>query len=246
MGRLHLFELQDLDAWPTTLGEAGTAYLHALFEKMGVPALLAPVVKDALDRTGQDQLLDLCSGSGGPMPGVAAALGVPLTLTDHKPQPTAWAQFPGVAPHPHPVDARAVPDLPGLRTLCNGFHHFEDADATAILANAAGAGAPILIIELSERSAPAVVASAFIPLMVLLVMPFVRPVRLHWLLLTYVVPVLPWAIAWDGLVSHLRCRTTDELEALGRAAAPEWRWEARRVPLSGPAAATVLLGHPSD
>jgi hypothetical protein len=71
---------------------------------------------------------------------------------------------------------------------------------------------PILCAELSERTVANVIGAALIPLFVVLLMPLVRPLRLSWLLFTYVIPILPFSIAWDGLVSHLRVYSPAELE----------------------------------
>ena len=58
-------------------------------------------------------------------------------------------------------------------------------------------------------------------------------------------PFLPLAIAWDGLISHLRTRSPDELRALtARLDAPGWSWTAQRVPVQPGAAYTWLLGLP--
>jgi hypothetical protein len=54
----------------------------------------------------------------------------------------------------------------------------------------------------------------FVPLIVLFVTPFVRPLRPGRFLFTYVIPLLPLAIWWDGMVSLLRLYTPPELEAL--------------------------------
>ena len=253
MARIHLFELQDQPWFPTTLGDAGTAYLEALSRLGGIETFLAPPIADALDRAGCDAIVDLCSGAGGPAVAVAELLRaegrqVGLTLSDRKPnQPALGAQAAaGVTVWPEPVDAAAVPaGLTGLRTLFNAFHHFGDAQALAVLQDAVRAGAPVVIVELSERAAHSVLGSVLIPLFVWLAMPAVRPVRPLWLLLTYLIPILPLTIAWDGFVSHLRTRSPEELEALvARLDAPGWTWEARKVPIKGPTGYTLLLGLP--
>ena len=146
-----------------------------------------------------------------------------------------------------PVDARRVPDgLAGLRTICNAFHHFGTEDARRILSDAQQAGQPILIIELSERTwVNLTLGTLFIPLMVALVMPLVRPVRAGWLLLTYLLPVLPWTIAWDGWVSHWRTYSlAEQTELIAPLHRPDWTWDMGQTRL-GPGHITWLLGHPS-
>lgn len=53
-----------------------------------------------------------------------------------------------------------------------------------------------------------------IPVLVLLLMPRVRPRRTAPLVLTYLPPVLPLVIWWDGLASTLKTYQAEELESL--------------------------------
>jgi hypothetical protein len=117
-----------------------------------------------------------------------------------------------------PVDARKVPErLSGVRTVFDAFHHFRPDDARGILSDAARQKKPILIVEATERSAPAVIGMLlFVPILVLVLTPFVRPFALWRLLLTYVVPIAVPLILWDGIVSCLRSYTPDELRELTR------------------------------
>lgn len=247
MARMHLFELADQDWYPRTLADAGTAYLRVIEKAFKAGELLAPPVQAALTSSGRDRIVDLGSGAGGPAVEVAAHCGVPVTLTDLVPSTAALAALagPDVTVHPQPVDAAAVPDsLPGVRTLFNAFHHFDDPQALAVLRDAVRAGEPIVILEMSERAPQTVLGSALIPLFVFLAMPFVRPVNVLWLLLTYAVPVLPWTIAWDGLVSHLRTRNPAEMDALtAQLDAPGWTWTSQKIPVKG-ANITALTGLP--
>ena len=53
-----------------------------------------------------------------------------------------------------------------------------------------------------------------VPLLVLFVTPLIRPFRWRRLVLTYLIPVLPLAILWDGLVSALRTYSVEEMKDL--------------------------------
>jgi hypothetical protein len=63
----------------------------------------------------------------------------------------------------------------------------------------------------------------------LLLVPLVRPFRLSRLLLSYVPPLIPFVVAWDGTVSALRAYTPEELLAIARTVPGgggyEWRAE---------------------
>ena len=254
MKRRHLFELADQPWYPRSLADAGTAYLHLLQQKAGLDKAMVPLFRRAISDAGAARIVDLCAGGGGPTPGARAALAadgldVPLLLTDLEPNVgslEARAVDPGVELHPDPIDARAVPPgLTGLRTVCNALHHLQPDDARAVLADAQRAGQPILIVELSERTLlNLTLGTAFIPLMVALMMPFIRPIRLPWIALTYLWPVLPWTIAWDGWVSHWRTYSLDEQRALVAPLQQDgWVWEMGQDKV-GPGHITWLWGRP--
>jgi hypothetical protein len=113
------------------------------------------------------------------------------------------------------VDARAVPaELAGFRTLFAAFHHFLPADARRILADAAAARQGIAIFEATQRSRRALLLMVLLPVVILLVTPFIRPFRWSRLAWTYLLPVVPLAALVDGIVSCLRTYTPAELRQL--------------------------------
>jgi hypothetical protein len=65
-----------------------------------------------------------------------------------------------------------------------------------------------------------------VPILVLLLTPKIRPVSWLQIVFTYLVPILPLLIFWDGLVSQLRTYSVKELEGLTRGLqSPDYRWE---------------------
>ncbi|RMF50860.1 MAG: class I SAM-dependent methyltransferase, partial [Anaerolineae bacterium] len=83
-----------------------------------------------------------------------------------------------------------------------------------------------------------------IPLNVWLLTPWMRPFRWSRLLLTYLLPILPLLIAWDGLVSHLRAYSADDLRALAAEVhVPGYAWETGTLRARG-APLTYILGIP--
>src|SRR5687767_597198 len=117
MRRLHLFEFNDQPWLPAPIRVGLTDYLATIERLAGVGKVLAPTIDALVERTGATRIVDLCSGSGGPLltvlPGLAHP--VPALLTDFYPAAAGAALPAGIAFHPDPVDARTV-DLPGLRT----------------------------------------------------------------------------------------------------------------------------------
>lgn len=261
MARVHAFEFEDLTWFPAALRDMMTEYLQHTARIAGSFAGYAAArLVEPLRAQNCREIVDLGSGSGGILPDVVARLdeqhGWPVhaTLTDRFPNLTALEKAAKSSSRrldfvAEPVDATAVPPhLDGMRTLFLSFHHFRPDTARAILADAARRGRSIAVFEATERHPLAIAGfMLFILPLVLLVTPFVRPFRWSRILFTYLVPILPLLIAWDGLVSHLRTYSTDELEALcATIDVPGYRWDVRRERLpGGPQRCISLVGTPA-
>jgi hypothetical protein len=214
-----------------------TSYLSAAYEITSFPTLWANCLSKGMSRDRATEIVDLGSGSGGPVRSVVKELEksgfkVRVTLTDLYPNVNA-PQFPPIGASsirywPEPVDATRVPvALHGIRTMFALFHHFRPQAARGILRDAFEQRCPICIFEGTSRTPAAIASALLIPLFVLLLTPLVRPVSWVQILFTYVVPILPLLIFWDGLVSQLRTYSVQELEDFTRdLQSPEYRWEA--------------------
>ena len=67
------------------------------------------------------------------------------------------------------------------------------------------------------------------PILVLVVTPFIRPFRWPRLLFTYPLPLVPLTCLWDGFVSQLRAYTPDELKNLATTLGDAgYQWNAGR------------------
>jgi len=228
MRRYQLFEFLD-QAWlPARLRAAATNYLVAAYGTTPYPALWAEIVARVLRESRTDRIVDLGSGSGGPMRLVLSRMEEMgqrprVTLTDLHPVRTDNA----IDYWPEPVNATSVPrDLPGLRTLFLTFHHFAPSTARAVLRDAFGRRQPICIFEATAREPAAVAASFLIPLLVWMVTPMIRPVIAFQLFFTYLVPAVPLLAFWDGLVSQLRTYPIAELQELtADCSSPGYIWE---------------------
>jgi hypothetical protein len=231
-----------------------TDYLLAVEETFHPFSPRLGILLRAMDAVATDQVVDLCSGTGGPWPHlameVAALRGEPISLylTDKYPDRRAeqrLAAIPGATYLQEAVDARHVPTwLKGLRTLFNGFHHFRPDEARQILLDAVRCGQPVAVFEMLQRSWGYFVYLLLTPLLVWLVTPKIRPVRLSRLLWTYLIPVLPICLLWDSVVSVLRCYTPRELSAMteGLHGRP-YHWEVGAY-WRGAVPVTYLVGYP--
>lgn len=260
MRRIQLFELEDLDWFPKTVRDAGTDFLRFALVAGDTYAPAAPLLAEVLSWTGAPRVLDLCSGGGGPwqrlLPALAAhGVCCEILLTDRYPNPAALDGFPvaalragQLAYHPEPVNALTVPnELDGLRTLFTALHHFPPDAAVALLGDAVRRQAPIAVFEATQRSVSTILATMLSPLLVLLATPFIRPFRWSRLVLTYLLPLVPLMVFWDGVISCLRSYNVPELRELA-ARVPEgegYEWHVGIVPGKGRLPITYLIGIPS-
>jgi hypothetical protein len=259
MPRLHLVELEDLPWCPRILRDGGTAFLEFAERVSGHGRMLLGPLERALEVTGETRIVDLCSGGGGPASMIADELAkrghaVTVTLTDLYPNVPAFeraAQANGgtLISHSKPVDATEVdPELAGMRTIFNGFHHLKPEQARKVLADAVAQRRAIGVFEVVSREAPMLLGILLTPLVVTLSLPLWRPFRWAWLPLTWVVPVMQLFVLWDGVVSWLRIYSEDELRALvAELDTPaDWVWDIGRIKLgNAPIHGTYLVGYPT-
>lgn len=261
MPRHQVFEFGDLPWVPARLKHYLTDVLSiagAVGERLGDAFCLEPVLDDiiaAIDHTSADRVVDLCSGAA--VPPVAlqrrlAARGrtVEVVLTDLLPNLAAFehaAQTTGCRYRADAIDATSVPpDLTGLRTVFNAFHHFPPSLARRILADAVASRQAILIVEIPHRSLVGVASTAVFSVLCLLLTPLIRPFSLDRLVWTYLVPVLPLMVGFDGVMSSLRAYDLDELADLTEGLEDGYTWRIFRSRGAGtPLAATVMLGRPT-
>ncbi len=238
MPRVHLFEFEDQPWCPVFLRDATTDLLGFALNLGRHYACMVPKLCLALERSGTREVVDLCSGGGGPWPGllkVFAAQGgepVHLTLTDFFPNLAAYARLAALAPGrvsgcTGPADATALPaDLKGFRTLFTAFHHFRPEAARAILLDAVRQGQGIGVFEVTQRSPQALLLMLLSVPFAMPILPFLPPWRPARLLLIPLAPAMAVLALWDGLISCVRTYSPNELRALV-ASLPEsgYDWE---------------------
>ena len=258
MKRLHLFEFEDKSWFPSIIRNYMTDYLQFVTNTMNFYEGIISILKKGLDKTSNNTIIDLASGGGGGWLKLSEKLkeelpDAKIVLSDFYPNIPAFEyninQIDGqVSYQQASVNALNVPaDMEGFRTMFLSFHHFQPNDARQILQNAVKAKQPIAIFEAQERSVQQLVQFFFSPIFVLLMTPMIRPLKLGRILLTYLLPLVPMFVWWDGLVSVLRTYTIDEMLELAKLADNEecYDWEAAKVK-SGPATIIYLLGIPKD
>ena len=237
--------------------DGGTDWLAFMANATKLFSAVAPKIRSVMTAAGTNQVLDLCSGGGGPWLTLVDELErtgpVEVRLSDRFPNAAALLALRErshgrLGFHEQPVDATDVPrELPGVRTLFNCFHHFPPEAAAAILSDAVLKRRPIAVFEgLSHRTIGLIAIPLQLPAMLLLT-PFVRPFRWSRLLLTYVFPMIPFIVVFDGTMSLLRLYLPEELRALVAKVpnADSFEWDIGTTPLPGLGIGlTHLLGVP--
>lgn len=256
--RLHLFEIEDSPLLPSLLRDMMTEYLHWVMDISGPYDPAAARIATLMQESHTNRVVDLASGGAGPwprlLPRVTLALGAmpQVTLTDLHPNVSAFARVEqetrgAIRGNPQSVDATHVPpELTGVRTMFTGLHHLAPDQVRALMRDAAAQRQALLAFELTQRTPFGILMMFASLLLVLGSAPFIKPFRLERLVLTYLIPILPLFIVWDGVVSALRSYTQEELRAFVAAAdMPGYSWEVGRGQASvGRMPVTYLIGRP--
>lgn len=253
MGRIHLFEFEDQKWFPTFLRNYGTDFLQFLSNKTKLYKPIVPIIIKGLQISKTNQIIDIGSGGGGGLIWLNSELkkeipDLKITLTDFYPNVPAFKHAKMQADNfdyvEKSVDARDVPlNLIGLRTQFLSLHHFRPKDAKKILQNAINTNSSIAIFEAQERSFPSIIAMMFSPLSVLFTTPFIRPFKMGRIFFTYIIPIVPLFVMWDGIVSSLRTYSVNEMNDLieNLDGTENYDWKIDKVK-SGPEVVLYLLG----
>lgn len=258
MKRYQLFEFEDLPWFPDFLRQSMMDFLRFMISKINIYQPIIPLMQQALKHTQEQDILDLCSGGGGGIAGIQQELSkrlgyeVKITLTDKFPNQPAFElvqkQTRGAITFiAEPVDATDVPaPFTNFRTIFSAFHHFKPGLAQAILQDAARKKVPIGIFEGASKSWFEIALVLFVfPFVILAITPFIRPFRLSRLFFTYIVPVLPLCIMWDGMVSILRIYSPAMLQQLTEGINSEdYSWQSGKARHWSGAQVIYLIGYP--
>jgi hypothetical protein len=258
VARLHLAELEDQEWLPALLRDLATDVLQFNQTVIDQVAPIVPKLALLLQTTRAERVVDLCSGASGPLLKLSEHLhelghAVPIVMTDKFPNHGSFERVKHESDGridflPESVDATDVPtSLTGVRTLFNGFHHLRPELARGVLADAVKDRQPIAIFEFVQRSPIAILGVVLAALLILpLTIPFYRPFRFSRIFFTYLVPLLPLFVLWDGVVSCLRVYSPAELQALcDQLPDNDYQWDIGLLKSSaGPVKITYLVGAP--
>jgi hypothetical protein len=261
MRRMQLIEIHDQPWFPGFLRDQVTDALQLILHMGNLYQPIVGRLRRALEKSGAQQILDLCSGAGGPWLWLYKALytnfdrqdasKVSVCLTDKYPNASAFDRAQNISRnkihfHADPVNVTAVPpQLDGFRTLFASFHHFPPQQAKAILQDAVNRRQGIGIFEVPGRHVLTILLTFLVPIADLFVTPFLRPFRWSRLLWTYAIPVIPLVLCFDGLVSCLRVYSPRELAELAEhlSFASDYEWDIGEE-RAGLLPITYLIGYP--
>ncbi|AXC10899.1 hypothetical protein ACPOL_1553 [Acidisarcina polymorpha] len=255
MRRLELQEIHDHPKFPNFLRDLVTDALQSLWNFGNSYEPILARLLQSMKYAGTREVLDLCSGGGGPWPRLARELDLQqqdsqilVRLTDKYPNQGAFEQARATTQmlqyEPTPIDATRIPaDLRGFRTIFSSFHHFGPDRAREVLEDAVRCRRGFGTFEVARRSPKTMLTICLLPAISWLLAPSIRPFRWSRLFWTYVIPVVPFVLFYDGMVSCLRAYSRQELEELVEPLAKVYEWhmgEERR----GFLPVTYLLGYP--
>ncbi len=240
MKRAQAIEFEDFEWFPSTLRNFMTDFYHSQMAAFNLYKPSVDKVADVMKKTGLHNTIDLCSGGTGPNSLLQQQLAsehgmdVNITLTDKYPNLPAFQKAQQesdgkIGFESNSVDATNVPEnLIGVRTLFSSFHHFPPHLAKGILQDAIDKNAPIAIFELANRSLMSHIHSSLGAMLGLgFSTPFIKPFNILRLVFTYILPILPLLVIWDGIASNLRTYAPEEMneliDQLDNKASYEWQ-----------------------
>jgi hypothetical protein len=258
MRRYHLIEFEDLDKFPAKVRDGITDYLRFFISLFRLYGPVAGFLKKYMEKTGKEEILDLCSGGSGATMQIVKELDA---MTNEKYRVIQCDKFPNLESFKYvknktggridflekPVDAMKVPEeLGGFRTIFSSFHHFNKKDAVKVLQNAADNNAPIGIFDGAERKWLYIFGVIFsTPFFLFFCSPFFKPFKWSRIFYTYLIPLIPLFALWDGVVSMLRIYSPEELLELTKSVRSNgYTWKSGLLKNKIGTKVTYLVGYP--
>ena len=254
----RLTEITDWPNCPLWLRALVVEFLETMWRIGGIYKPATEILANLLQDSGKRRIVDLCSGGGGPLLSLLEPIDqrmqvpVEVVLTDLHPrseilEPVAQRNPQQLSWWPNPVDATRPPELPeGIYTIFEGLHHLEKAQVRELLEHCKTTHRTIAAFEISTKTLHNVLGLPFIPLAVLAFTPWIRPFSVRRLLLTYLVPIAPLAVLWEGAISIWRSHSFRSLQAMAnRHSTDQYQFSVKRVFRMG-TAMVVLTGQSTE
>ena len=229
--RKYLFEFEDFDWYPESFRNLQTDFLQLIMQTFNVFENVYPRIFDVVKKTKQRHFIDLGSGGGGVIKLLRKAYkntfqeSFRATLTDKHPNIEAFKKINKdtngeVDFYETSVDINNIPkELNGFWTVFNVFHHLSPYTATKFLKSTVIRSVPLVIIEPLDKNILTIMfQSFFLVFFLFLTVPFLRSFNLKILIFTYLIPILPFCIVWDGWISVLKVYSLEDMKRIIRIA----------------------------
>jgi ubiquinone/menaquinone biosynthesis C-methylase UbiE len=256
--RIRAFEFNDSRWCPAVIRESITEILGNTFRRGKVYLGLSEEFREFCRGLNGGVILDLCSGSGMPAVAMLDSLGesgpkpARMILSDLFPNVESLRQ--SERQHPdllesrlQPVDATRLPadiDYDAI-TMFSALHHFDLAEIQLIIDGCVKNGKGLFFVEAFPRHIRCFLPIFLYALVPLLLNPFTTPKnKFSKFVLTYLIPVIPNAMLWDGIVSVLRIHTPEDLMALVGKHHRSYQFSFKEVPIAFGGRVTVFMGMP--
>lgn len=215
---MRLFEFGDLKWIPHLYHYYLRVYLIFFIRLIGYDKLWAKQTESFIEGNSADSVMEYGSGSGEPLIQMVSqinstkAKSLNYVMSDLKPLPEFVNKVNDQSPENFsyietPVDATKNKPSDGQAVIfINSFHHLSPEIAQEVIKNNLENGNEMLILEYVRNNPLAYLSMFGGLLLILLTLPFV--VKLKHLpiavLFTYIIPLFPLMVFWDGLVSCRR------------------------------------------
>jgi hypothetical protein len=227
MRRYHLSEMADKLWFPPMLRKLMTDILEFIVVRYRIYEPIIPLIKEVMQHMKTSQILDLCSGSSGPWSQMQGQLqeqqeSIYVTLTDKYPNLLAFEKIRERSGNKiqyisESVDATNIPAyLKGMRTIFSAFHHFEPDAARKILQNTVNSRSAIGVFEFSEKRLDKIPFAFLLPLFVFLITPFIKPRTFKSIFWVNIIPIIPWVLTYDAVISFIATYSPKDLKELVR------------------------------
>lgn len=259
MKRYRLREISNNLWFPSMLRDLMTEILEFIVIKYRIYECAIPLIKEVMQHMKTNQIIDLCSGSSGPWSQMQVQLqgqkeAVSVTLTDKYPNVGAFKKFKEHSGNKiqyvsEAVDATNVPlHLKGMRTIFSAFHHFEPDEAGKILQDSVDSRSAIGIFEFSEKRLDKIPFAFLLPLFVFIITPFIRPRTFKRIFWGNIIPIIPWVLTYDAIISYSATYSPKDLEELVKGVNAEgYEWKIGQIPSNlRTVRITYLIGFPKD
>ncbi len=238
-GGARFFEFHDQKWFPKSLRDGVTDALQFILSLGGIYRPIVPILNKAVEASGAERIVDICSGGGGPwlwlyrLLRVSNGRDIEVCLTDKYPNIDGIREC---APKDEGPD-HVLSWIRGRRIIASRPLRISHASSLHFIISRQTKRWPSCKMQRTTARGSAcskqpsatpltILLTVLMPLAGFLTAPFARPFRISRLFWTYFIPVIPFVLFFDGVVSCLRAYSQKELSLLAaQVKAPNYVWQ---------------------